>query len=87
MSKLINRSAVRALLLEQYAKWGHSKKRHNISSSVVNETLHYLEDSANRHIVAVAAQGFPGRKGGARRCARYNDPHQARPTNGRELAE
>ena len=68
--KLINRSAVRALLLEQYSQWGHQKKRHNIASSVVNETREYLEDSAHRHIVAVAAQGFPGRKGGARGCSR-----------------
>ena len=68
--KLINRSAVRALLLEQHSQWGHSKKRHNIASSVVKETLQYLEDTANRYICAVAAQGFPGRKGGARGCAR-----------------
>lgn len=70
MSKLINRSAVRALLLDQYAQWGHTKKRHNIAASVVDETYSYLEDSANRHICAVAAQGFPGRKGGNRGIAR-----------------
>lgn len=69
MNKLINRSAVRVLLLEQYAQWGHAKKRHNIAASVVKDTLEYLEDTANRYIVAVSAQGFPGRKGGARGCA------------------
>lgn len=70
MNKLINRSAVRALLLEQYAQWGHSTKRKNVATAVVKETLGYLESSANRYIVTVAAQGFPGRKGGARGCAR-----------------
>jgi len=64
--KLINRCAVRTLLLEQYKQWGHATERKNIASSVVKETFEHLEASAQRYIISIAAQGFPGRKGGAR---------------------
>lgn len=68
--KLINRCAVRTLLLEQYKQWGHATERKNIAASVVKETFEHLEASAQRYIISIAAQGFPGRKGGARGCGR-----------------
>jgi len=64
--RLLNRSAVRALLLEQYGQWGHAKKRHNVATSVMNDTMEHLEGSVRRFIIGIAGQGFPGRKGGAR---------------------
>lgn len=69
-SRLLNRSAVRAMLLEQYYAWGHTKRRTNVSTAVMDQTMKDIEESVQRLICGVASQGFPGRIGGARICAR-----------------
>lgn len=55
--KLINRRALRNLLLEEYKAWGGDKDRKNVSKKVMDE----IEEKFRRFIKTQAAQGLPGR--------------------------
>jgi len=76
---LLNRKAVRALLLHEYANWGRARTRHRVAKATLDEIMDHLHTSVTRFIIGQASQGFPGRQGGARVCQRERrgGPHEA----------
>ncbi len=55
--RLINHAAVRRVLLEEYAQWGHAKKRRRVSPAILEE----IENAFYRFLVAQASQDLVGR--------------------------
>jgi len=68
--KLLNRRAVRMLLLKHHAIWFPGQQRKRVSQVTLTEIIRQLEASVERFIIAQASQDFAGRTGGARVCER-----------------
>lgn len=64
--RLLCRRAVRDLILSEAHAWAPGRTRKRVSAEILDD----IEASLRRHIVAIAAGDFPGRRKARRRTQR-----------------